>query len=184
MHPINALTDIARSPGDPTIQQTGRSSLTDSDKLARALGWFSLALGAMELLAPGKIARAVGLEGKETLVRAYGARELAAGIPTLSVDKHVGLASRIAGDIIDIATLLPALGAHNPRRGNALLALAAVGTVTVLDCIAYGGVKNDHSRTRGQVRDYSNRSGLPRGVHASRALARKEDARVERRAAA
>jgi hypothetical protein len=172
MNLLNRLTDIARSPGDPKIQQTGPSSLSASDRLARGLGWFSLALGAVEVLAPGYITRAAGLEGKETLVRAYGARELAAGVPTLSMDSHVGLASRIAGDIVDIATLLPALGRHNPQRGKTFLALVAVGTVTALDCIAMGGVNRVDSRNRGRTMDYSDRSGLPRGIPASRGLAR------------
>lgn len=113
------LTDIARSPGDPKIQETGASSLSASDRLARGLGWFSLALGAVELMAPGYITRTLGLNGKEALVRAYGARELAAAVPTLSVDSQVGLASRIAGDVMDIATLLPALRTRQPaaRQG-------------------------------------------------------------------
>jgi hypothetical protein len=173
------LTDIARSPGDPEIQQSGPSSSSASDRLARGLGWFSLALGAVELMAPGYITRTLGLNGKETLVRAYGARELAAGVPTLSVDSQAGLASRIAGDVMDIATLLPALGRHNPRRVNAFLALVAVGTVTALDCIALGGKSRVHSRDRGRTEDYSDRSGLPRGIAASRGLARQDHDRSE-----
>jgi hypothetical protein len=173
------LSDIARSPGDPKIQQTGPSSLSASDRLARGLGWFSLALGAVELMAPGYITRTLGLNGKEALVRAYGARELAAAVPTLSVDSQVGLASRIAGDVMDIATLLPALGRHNPQRGKALVALAAVGAVTALDCIAFGGVSRVHSRDRGRTADYSDRSGLPRGIVASRVLARRDRDRPE-----
>lgn len=184
MNLLNRLTDIARSPGDPRIQQTGPSSLSAADRLARGLGWFSLALGAVELLAPGYITRAVGLKGKETLVRAYGARELAAGLPTLSIDSHVGLASRVVGDIIDIATLLPALGRHNPQRGKAFLALVAVGTVTALDCVALGGVNRAHSRNRGRTVDYSDRSGLPRGIAASRGLARQQRASQENARAA
>lgn len=130
MNLIDRLTDVARSPGDPKIQHSGPSSLSPSDRLARGLGWFSLALGAVELVAPGYITRSLGLQGKERLVRAFGAREVLAGVPTLSVDRQVGLASRIAGDIMDIATLMPALSRHNPQRGNAFLALVAVGTVT------------------------------------------------------
>jgi hypothetical protein len=176
MRGISRLTDIARSESDPRIQRTGPTSLTASDQIARGLGWFSLALGVVELMAPGTLTRALGLQGKETLVRAYGAREMMAGISTLSMDKPVGLASRIAGDLVDIATLLPALNRHNPKRGNAILALIAVGAVTVVDCIAFAGTANDRSRNRGQVRDYSHRSGLPRGVEASRGLAREQSA--------
>lgn len=184
MTAIARLTGIARSSGDPVVEQTGPSSLTPADRLTRYLGWFSLALGVVELAAPGAITRLVGLQGKEGIVRAYGARELAAAVPTLSMDKKVGLASRIAGDVVDIATLMPALGRGNPQRGNALLALAAVGAVTALDCIAYGAVTRDHGRSRGRTRDYGDRSGLPRGVAASRGLARQARAPLPGRAAA
>ena len=101
---IANATQMARSKGDPKILHSGPSSLTGPDKLARALGWFSVGLGITELVAPGQLARLLGLQGKEGLLRAYGARELASAIPTLSVDKQVGLASRLAGDALDLAT--------------------------------------------------------------------------------
>lgn len=165
---------IARSEGDPRIEQKGPSSLTGPDRLARTLGWFSIGLGVAELVAPGRIARRLGLEGKEGLIRAYGARELAAAVPTLSVDKQVGLAMRIGGDAIDLATLATALRPDNPKRGNAAIATALVVGITLLDVLAYAGVKAAHSRTPGSERDYSDRSGLPRGPQASRGLARRD----------
>src|SRR4051812_37053933 len=173
MNVVTQLTHhIARSPGDPQVEQTGPTSRTSADDLARGLGWFSLALGAVELFAPGALARTIGLDGKEGLLRAYGAREILAGVQTLSIDKPIGLASRIAGDLLDIATLLPAVKASNPQQANAKLALGAVAAVTVLDCIAYAGVTAVHTRNRSETRDYSDRSGLPRGIAASRGLAK------------
>lgn len=174
MSTLAHLSGIARSPGDPVVLQSGPSSLTASDRLAHFLGWFSFGLGAAELLAPGFFTRTLGLEGKEWLVRAYGVREIAAGVPTLSVDKHIGLISRIAGDVMDLATLAPALREDNPKRENAMIAVAAVGLVTVLDIVATAGVFASHSRPAGRSYDYSNRSGLPRGAQASRGIARAE----------
>jgi hypothetical protein len=168
---LASMSGIVRAPGDPRIQQTGPSSVTPPDTLAKALGWFSMALGLVELAAPGRIAEAVGLEGRQGLIRAYGARELVAGMQTLSVDKPTGLASRVVGDLIDIATLMPALSRDNPKRGNAVLALGLVAAITALDCKAYMAVTATHSRHRGETRDYSGRSGFPRGVEASRGLA-------------
>ena len=176
MSVVSLTNRIARSPGDPKVEEIGPSSLVPGDRLARALGWFSLGLGAMELLAPGAITRCLGLQGKEGLVRAYGAREIMAGVPTLSMDKHVGLTSRVAGDMLDMATLLPALKADNPKRGNAFLALVAVATVTALDVIALSAFAGVHRRNRGRTLDYSDRSGLPKGVAASRGLARRNPA--------
>jgi hypothetical protein len=168
------VSHIARSKGDPRIQRKGPSSLTGPDRLARALGWFSIGLGLVELVAPGRIARTLGLDGKEGLIRAYGARELASAVPTLSVDKPVGLASRIAGDALDLGTLAAALHADNPKRNNAAVATALVVGITLLDIFAYAGVKAVHRREPGSERDYSDRSGLPRGHQASRGLARRD----------
>jgi hypothetical protein len=169
------VTRLARSEGDPRIRRSGRSSLTGPDRLARALGWFSIGLGIAELVAPGRIARTLGLDDKKGLIRAYGARELASAVPTLSVDKPVGLASRLAGDAVDLATLAPALRRDNPKRNNAAIATALVVGVTLLDLVAYSQVKSVHRRGhRGSQRDYSDRSGFPRGAQASRGLARRD----------
>ena len=172
---LTDATHIARSKGDPRVQRSGPSSLTGADKLARALGWFSVGLGVMELAAPGQLARWLGLDVKEGLIRAYGARELASAIPTLSVDKPVGLASRIAGDVLDLGTLASALQRNNPKRNNAAIATALVVGVTLLDLVAYAEVKTAHRRDpRSSNRDYSSRSGLPRGPEVSRGLARQD----------
>jgi hypothetical protein len=172
--PLTNATRIARSEGDPRIERKGPSSLTGPDRLARALGWFSIGLGITELVAPGRIARTLGLDDKEGLIRAYGARELASAVPTLSVDKPVGLASRIAGDALDLGTLATALRSDNPQRNNAAIATALVVGITLLDIFAYAGVKAAHSREPGSGRDYSDRGGLPRGAQASRGLARQD----------
>jgi hypothetical protein len=170
----NLTQRIARSPGDPKVMRKGPSSLTGADQLARMLAMFSFGLGMTELLAPGRITRAVGLDGQEGLIRAYGAREISSGIPTFSIDKQVGLRMRLLGDALDIATVLPALSKHNDRRGNAVVALFALIGVTLLDAIAATGTSAVHKRSGVPPRDYSNRSGLPRGVEASRGLARRD----------
>lgn len=172
--PLTNISGIARSEGDPRVERKGPSSLTRADRLARALGWFSVGLGIAELVAPGRIARTLGLDGKEGLIRAYGARELASAVPTLSIDKPVGLAARIGGDGLDLATLATALRADNPKRHNASVATAMIVGITLLDILAYKGVKAAHRRDPGSDRDYSDRSGLPRGAQASRGLARRD----------
>ena len=42
---LTNITQIARSKGDPRVEHKGPSSLTGPDRLARALGWFSIGLG-------------------------------------------------------------------------------------------------------------------------------------------
>ncbi|MDR4307698.1 hypothetical protein IHQ68_13830 [Chelatococcus sambhunathii] len=173
--PLTNLTGIARSEGDPRVRHKGPSSMTDADRLARALGWFSIGLGVIELVAPGRIARGLGLEHREGLIRAYGARELASAVPTLSVDKSAGLAARLGGDVLDLLTLATALHPGNPKRGNAAVATALVLGVTLLDLVAYAGVTTAHRREpHAGGRDYSDRGGLPKGLQESRGLARKD----------
>jgi hypothetical protein len=171
---MNYISNIARSEGDPKVLRPGPSSLDSSDRLARTLGWFSIALGATELVAARRLADALGMRGAEALIRAYGVREIESGILCLSIDKHVGLWSRVAGDGLDIATLMTALGQRNPKRANVALALAMVVGVTLVDVMGAQRVTERHSRQREPIRDYRNRSGFPRGVAAARGLARRD----------
>src|SRR5947209_1858593 len=98
------LSNIVRSQGDPRVISSGPSSLSGWDSLGRALGWFSICLGAVELLAPRRITRALGMEGHETLVQAYGAREIGSGLLALSTERTTGLWARVAGDGLDVTT--------------------------------------------------------------------------------
>lgn len=165
------LSNVARSEGDPKVLRSGPSSLGAPDRLAKMLGWFSFGLGVAELVAPGRLAHWLGMEGSERLIRAYGAREIGAGMLTLSVDKNVGLWSRVAGDGLDIATLMTGLRDDNPKRGNVALALAAVLGVTLLDVIGAQATTMRHSQNRGERRTYRDRSGFPSGVAAARGAA-------------
>jgi hypothetical protein len=167
------LGNIARSEGDPKVLQTGRSSLGAADRLGRALGWVSLGLGLTELLLPRQITGALGMEGKEALLRAYGAREIGSGILSLSIDKDAGLWSRVAGDGLDLATLLTGLRANNPKRGNVGLALAMIAGITAIDLFAATAVMARHNRQGGgDERQYRDRSGFPQGLDKARGAAR------------
>ena len=171
---ISRLSDITRSKGDPKVLRTGPSSLSSADRLARGLGWFSIGLGLTELLAPRAITRTLGLQGQEGLVRAFGVRELGHGMLSLSVDKQAGLWSRVAGDVLDSATVLPALSPGNRKRGNAELAFVMLLGVTVLDILGAQGVSVRHRRQRGRSRSYADRSGFPQGVGRARGAARQD----------
>ena len=108
--------------------------------LVNFLAAFSFGLGIGELLAGGRLATTLGLDGKGGLVRAYGAREIGAGALTLAAPT-AGIASRIAGDVLDIATLAAPVTRDDKRRGNASIALAAVLGVTALDVIAFARLR-------------------------------------------
>lgn len=168
---MNYLANILRSKGDPLIVESGPSSLTAADNLARGLGWFSIALGLTELFGARKMARALGLEGSETLICLFGVRELGAGMATLSTEKPFGLWSRVVGDALDLITLATALDAPPRQRKNVLLAIAAVGSVTVLDVIAARAVSAERARPD-QPKLFPKRSGFPKGLTAARGAAK------------
>jgi hypothetical protein len=169
---IAKLSNLVRSEGDPKILRSGPSSLGTSDQLAKALGWFSLGLGIAELIAPRRFTRALGMEGSEGLVRGYGVREIAAGMMTLSPDKTLGLWSRVAGDGLDIVTLLASLRHDNPKRANVACALSMVLGVTLLDFIGARATAARHTRTKGRRRLYTDRSGFPKGLESTRRIRR------------
>jgi hypothetical protein len=169
MNILSRVSDFARSPADPKIVRAGPSVRPVADDMARGLGWFSMALGIAELVAPHAITRVLGMEGKEGLVRAFGAREIVAGMTSLSTEKTAGLWSRVGGDVLDIATLLTAYRDENPKKHNVGLALAAVVGITLIDLAASKSSSFTHARNRGPRRDYSDRSGFPQGLEAAKA---------------
>ena len=147
-------------------------SLTGADRAARLLGWFSLGLGLAELIAPNRVTEAIGLEGKESLVRAYGTRQIVTGMTSLAVEADVGVWSRVAGDLLDIGTIAVAMrDADDRQKRNAGIALAAVVGITLLDAFVAARLSSERSRQRGQTRDYSDRSGFPGGAHSARGAA-------------
>jgi hypothetical protein len=148
---------------------------TTAGQLAMQLGWFSIALGAAELFASRHMARALGMRGQENLIRAYGVREIVKGVGILtSPNPTPWLWGRVAGDALDLATL--AYGyRNNPKGRNVAIAMANVATVTALDVMAAQQLGAIAHRQEMPTRDYSDRSGFPRGVEASRGLASNAD---------
>jgi hypothetical protein len=107
------------------------------DTVADGLGWFSIALGAAELLAPQSLDRELGVGEHETLTRLYGLREIGVGAGILlSRDPTPWLWARVAGDVLDLASLAPALGSDNPQRHIAATAAGSVALITAVDALA------------------------------------------------
>src|SRR3954465_11804550 len=105
-------------------------------QLARWLGGFSIGLGAVEVLAPGRLARTLGMHGREALIQGYGAREIMTGLAILSTgDPTPWIWGRVAGDALDIATLTTAVDERNPKRRNVEIAMAVVAAVTAVDVV-------------------------------------------------
>jgi hypothetical protein len=156
------------------IPQTARQGRSQSgnDLLAKNLGYFSIALGVAELLAPRAVCRAAGITGLESLIKACGAREIATGVAILtSHDPEPWIWGRVAGDMADLATVATGLGDDNNRRENSMLALAALAAVTLVDVVCASRLTGEKGGRKTAIADYTRRSGFPQGVHAARGAA-------------
>ena len=109
----------------------------NAQKLSVGLAWFSLGLGLYEVLAPKHLGRLLGLEGKTSLIRFYGFREIGAGVGIFASQPNPAtwVWARAAGDVLDLATLGTAFREDNPKQKNAFAAVLAVLGVTVLDML-------------------------------------------------
>jgi hypothetical protein len=105
-------------------------------KAARAVGIAGMGLGLAELVAPGWIAKQLGLSPKTArLLRAFGVREVMSGVGTVArKSPTLGLWSRVAGDAIDLAALGAALK-KSQKRGLMLAAIGGVLAISVVDVI-------------------------------------------------
>jgi len=154
--------------------------MTPAMRASRLLGWASFATGAAELLAPRRVARAVGLpEESALLVRACGVRQMMTGVGAHSVYPVPALWGRFAGDLIDLGAL--AVAARRPERGRdkgAWIAMGATLGLAALDAAIAGrlAAATKEGKTAGPPKDYSSRSGFPGGVEAARGAGIVQDA--------
>jgi hypothetical protein len=143
------------------------------EAMAKGLGWFSIALGLAELLAPDATARATGARHGKNLLQAYGAREIATGIGLLTAkDPQPWLWARVAGDALDLATLAADLGSGNDKRRNTAWSMLAVLGVTALDVYAAETARRAAAEQAKPVRDYSDRVGMALSPEEMRGKAR------------
>lgn len=144
-------------------------SMTAALRAARLMGWASFGLAAAFIAAPGQIARAFGLEGKENLIRAFGAQEVFAGMGALSVDAPQAMWSRAAGDVVHIATLATGLRSEDPdQRRNVAIGLAALAGFLAVDSWIAARLGAERARGGSASFDYGDRSGFPNGIPSTR----------------
>jgi hypothetical protein len=121
--------------------------------LKNLVAWMGVGLGIVELVAPRTVTSALGVEGNENLIRAYGARELGTGILLLSGNEEAGLWGRIAGDGLNLALFVAAMRPSNPKRGVAALSLVALAGLTLCDLVEAKAVIGEAHRLRGRSQE-------------------------------
>jgi hypothetical protein len=130
--------------------QTGSVGLK---RVALGLGYFSIALGALEIAAPGRLARWLGVEGKtaRNTIFAFGLREIVAGVNLLrgpAVSTNVW--NRVAGDAMDAGAL--ALAARSGGNGrNLALAGGFVAGAAIADVLTARALDKRTGRTFNRV---------------------------------
>jgi hypothetical protein len=149
-----------------TFGTLGRAmNFTLQRRAAAGLGFFSIGLGLLELLAPRGLARLLGLEpapvpwrlrlGSTSLLdpgetralvlRGLGARDLVSGIGILTRPRPAAwLWSRVAGDVMNLSLLGLAFTWRRADRPRLIGATAAVLAVTALDVF----VSMEYTRVR------------------------------------
>jgi hypothetical protein len=130
------------------------SNMANQPASARVLGYFSLGLGAAQIVAPRALAQLIGVkpgEKSEVLMRVVGVREIASGVGILIQHRpDAWLWARVAGDAMDLALLGAALANPHNHRERLAAALAAVGGVTVADVQSAEQVTEERAEERPQ----------------------------------
>lgn len=145
---------------------------------ARALGWFSIALGLAELAVPRRMARVAGAPNVPLFTRACGVREIGTGIGLLtSRDPTPWLWGRVAGDALDIVAVGAGLATQR-RPMRTMTSLAVLLGIAWLDMKVAEAAPPGRKAAKQSSRDYSGRSGFPRPAEAMRGIARQASSRL------
>lgn len=138
-------------------------------RLARMLGWASLGLGVAELLAPRQVGRATGMDERMQLVRLYGAREVVQGLGILLArDPAPWVWARLAGDALDLGTVL---AASRQRPGNLAAAIGVLTAIGLVDLYCARRITPMPVHDPERLADYRGRSGFPRPIDEMRGIA-------------
>ena len=136
--------------------------------VAAGLGFFSIGLGLAELIAPRLVRQALGFRCSDSVVRLYGAREIATGVGILIAWKRAPWVwARVAGDALDIASSRSPAG------------IAALAGVTAVDIATAARLSREENAPLPRRYDYSNRSGFPRPAEEMRGAARAKKERAQ-----
>lgn len=137
--------------------------IDDGRTLARGLAWFSFGLGLLEIFGARRLTEFLDIDERHTnLIRAYGVREVAAGIAILSERTPTAAVwGRVAGDALDLATLAMAFRRDDPKAERIGVAMLAVAGAAALDIMCAQQLE----RTSDMMNDRHSAAGSAEHVH-------------------
>ncbi len=118
-------------------------------KAGLGLGYFSIALGLLEVVAPGRLARWLGVENDtaRNTIFAFGLRELLAGGALLRGPAvSTNLWNRVIGDVLDAGALGLAARSSGSKRSVAFAGGIVAGAF-VADVLTARALDRDTGRT-------------------------------------
>jgi hypothetical protein len=132
-----------------TMDADGQSGGIAAKKAGLGLGYFSIALGLLEVAAPGRLARLLGVENDtaRNTIFAFGLRELLAGGALLrgpAVSTNVW--NRVIGDLLDAGALRLAARSSGSKRSIAFAGGVVAGAF-VADVLTARALDRDTGRT-------------------------------------
>jgi uncharacterized membrane protein len=144
--------DFGEDSLDIIRQSFGPALRDNAERVARSLGWLSIGLGLVEIMAPRSLAKFLGTRNHGFLFRLVGLREIASGIGILTQERPADwLWARVAGDIIDLSLLGRAFQSGHAHPVNIAVATAAVAGVTALDARCAQELSNHGTATNDSV---------------------------------
>lgn len=133
----------------------GTEGRSHEAKLVEALGWFSLGLGAVQLIAPGAVNRLIGApdDGQSRLVqRAVGIQELSAAAGLLGFRRvPEWLWARTAGDVLHLTMVGRTFDRIGARRGRLALTMALLTGTLAADAYASARTTSDGEEIRNEL---------------------------------
>jgi hypothetical protein len=103
---------------------------------AQRLGWLSIGLGLVEVVAPHRLEQLLRINNQRVLLRTLGVRELVTGGGILL--QHTPTAwiwARVAGDVLDLALLLAARGSDPVQRSRIAGTAGVVVAIGMVDLV-------------------------------------------------
>lgn len=106
----------------------------NEENVARSLGWFSIGIGLVEMIAPRPLAEFIGAS-HPNLIRVSGLRDVVTGVGILVLNKPKApwLWARVGGDALDIMALAVTYQKNPTTRKAVSFSLANTIAITALD---------------------------------------------------